>query len=156
MLCDFQMSGVARSISSNLFYSAPTWVVSNFLLPRPLQGFLKKIVQWILTFPLCFLEFVRAVQGSLIFLRAPQGSLGFLVFLRVTKSSSRILRIPLGSLGFIRVSQTFLGFPGLLRVFESSLGLLRVPGIMGLNGIQSCFSLILRKIQIYLNHVNCD
>ena len=89
------------------------------------------------------LGFLRVSYGSLGFLNFPQGSLGFNQVSEDFLGFLRVFKVPQFSKGFFRDSQNFLKFRR-VRCFQCSLefpfGLLRVPGIVGLNSIQSCLS----------------
>ena len=67
-----------------------------------------------------------------------------------------VFRVCDGFSGFLRIFLDFLGFlrdfrvpDGLLRFLRGSLAFLWVPGIVGLNGIQSCFQLGLLRFELF-------
>ena len=114
------------------------WVSFGFLwVPLGSFGFFGFL--WVPQGPLGFL---RAPYGSLGFLNFPQGSLGFNQVSEDFLGFLRVFKVPQFSKGFFRVSQNSLKFRRVRQGFQCSLefpfGLLRVPGIVGLNSIQSC------------------
>ena len=86
-------------------------------------------------FPKGSLGFLRLSQAFLGSLRVPQGSFGF-------------LWVPLGSFGFLRVPQGSLGFLSVPWVPQGCLDLLSLPGIIGLNSIQSCSFLFISPLNL--------